>query len=146
MSKTKTLLIAGLAAGTIALGGAALAERGQRGEHGAGAMVERITSRLSLDDNQSAALQSFADALQESRGAIGGEKGGPRAQLLPFLDGDTLDQGGALAAIESRADAMRAAAPELVSSAAAFYDGLNAEQQEQIRSFLERGGRGRGRH
>lgn len=142
MKKFKTLVLATLTAGTLALGGAAVAERGDGSR-----MVDRISSRLSLDDNQTAALQSLADTFRSSREAArgGAERGGPRAMALEFIQGDTLDQGAALSALEARAEAMRTAAPELVAQAATFYDGLNAEQQEQVREFLERGGKRFGR-
>ena len=144
MTKTKTLLIAGLTIGVIALGSSALAARGG---HNGSKMVERISSRLSLNDNQVAALQDLADTLKASRGdSQDGTRGGPRALILQHLDGDTLDQGAALEALEARADAMRAAAPEIVASAAAFYDGLDAEQRAQIRSFVERRGKRRNRN
>ena len=135
MNKTRILLIAGLTVGAIALGGSALAARG--GPDTA-RMVDRISSRLSLDDNQAAALQVFADTLQAARSNT---QGGPRALILQHLGDDTLDQGAALEALEARADAMRAAAPEIVAAAAAFYDGLDAEQRAQVRTFLERRGK-----
>lgn len=141
MNKAKKLIIATVTVGTLALGGVAIAERGDGSR-----MVERISSRLSLDDNQAAALESFAAALRSTREAArgGAEGGGPRAMALEFISGNTLDQGAALTALEARAEAMRAAAPELVAQAAAFYDGLDAEQQAQVREFLERGGKRRG--
>jgi len=135
MNKTRTFLIAGLTASAIALGGSALAARGGPD---AAKMVERISSRLSLDDNQTVALQNFADTLQAARTST---QGGPRNLILQHLGDDTLDQGAALAALEARADAMRAAAPEIVASAAAFLDGLDAEQRAQVRQFFERRGK-----
>lgn len=134
MNKLTKIIVTTLTVSSLAVGGAALAARGDGSR-----MVDRITSKLSLDDNQAAALQTLADTMKEARTAARGEGEGPRAQILEHLQGDTLDQGAALSALEARADAMRAAAPELVASAAAFYDGLNAEQREQVREFLERG-------
>ncbi len=141
MSNIKKGIVVVLTAGSIALGGAALAARGG---HDGGRMIERISSRLSLDDNQSAALTTFVDTVKESRHNLLGKDESPRTQILEHLEGDTLDQGAVLASLEARADALRAAAPELVASAAAFYDGLSAEQREQVRELLERGGK-RGR-
>ncbi len=146
MNTFKKIVIASITAGTIALGGTAIADRGD-GEGRSAKMVERISKRLELDDNQSAALQSLADTMKASRQAArGGDEGAGRgAAVLQFIEGDTLDQGAALAALEARAEAMRVAAPELVAAAATFYDGLDVEQQEQAREFLEKGGRRSGR-
>lgn len=142
MNAPKKLLVAALAAvGIAAASGVAIAERGDghRGER----MLERVSERLELDDNQRAALATLAEAMRETRELMRGADGDLRAQAESLVTAETFDQGAALGLIQERTAALDAQAPELVAAAAAFLDGLDAEQKADIAEFLEkRGGRG----
>ena len=143
MKATKTLVVAGLAAAGITLAStSALAWRdgGERGER----MLERVSERLELDDNQRAALESLALEMRETRELMRGDGDELRTSVQGLVTADTLDQGAALALIEQRAAAVQAQAPELVAAAALFLDGLSAEQKGDIESFLDRAGRRHG--
>ena len=137
-ARLRTAAVAAVAAGAVALGGLAVADRGDRTER----VVERASDRLDLDDVQRDSLATLVETVAGLRGELAGD--GTGEALLALVAGPTLDQAGALALIESRADAVRAAAPALVASAAAFYDGLDERQRERVDGLLERVGEGRG--
>ena len=140
MKAPKTIIALTLAGvGVAALSTSAIAWRGgDRGER----MIERVSERLELDDNQRAALGTLAAEMRETRELVRGEGDALREQVATLLAAPTLDQGAALALIERRTTAVQSQAPELVAAAAVFLDGLDAEQKADIESFLERGGRG----
>ena len=139
MNTIKKIGIAALAVTTVAGTTVAVAGRG----HGPERMIERAESRLELDDNQSAALRTLVDTLSGVRDTLRGEDGGAKAEIGALLASSTLDQGAALAMIESRADTLREQAPAVVAAAAGFLDGLDAEQRAELTGMLERRG---GRH
>ena len=134
--RLRRLLVGGAAATALALGGLTVAYGG--GDRGA-RMVERAGDRLELDDAQRASLDALVSVLTETGETLRGDVG--RAELEALVAGPTFDQATALAMIESRADALRAAAPEIVSAAAGFYDGLDGSQRAEIDELLERAGR-----
>lgn len=146
MKNVKTLIIGGVTAIAVVLGASAFADRDQNhsGKHGA-KMIERISSKLELTDEQTAALTAFGAELQETRALMrGGEDGNLRTELTALISADTFDQGAALTMITDRAAALQANAPELVAAAALFFDGLSAEQKAEIQAFSNKAGK-RGR-
>ncbi len=143
MKHLKKTIIATVTIITIAVGASAYAERGGENHHNR--MIEKIGSKLDLDDNQDAALQTFAAEMMETRQLMKGDSGNLREEMAGLITADTFDQGKALTMINERAAALQANAPELVAAAAVFFDGLNAEQKEKIQSFAEKAGR-RHRH
>ena len=138
--RTSSLIVAGLATGGIVLAStSALAWRdgGNRAER----MIERVSERLELDDNQLAALESLAIEMRETRELVRGDGGELRQSVRDLVTADTLDQGAALALIERRTSAVQTQAPALVAAAAVFLDGLSPEQKGDIEAFLDRMGR-----
>ena len=142
----RTVLALGVAVG---LGTAAVAHGGGRdGGWGGGGdraerAVERVGERLELDDAQADALRALVDEASGLGRALRGD--GPREELAALVAGPTLDQAAALALLEARSDALRAAAPGLVAAAAAFHDGLDEAQRAEALELLERAGGRRGR-
>lgn len=116
-------------------------------------MVERVASRLSLDAAQRGKLETLAKTMQEQRqafvsaGAAAGSTD-PRAELKSVLAGTTFDRSKATALVQAKTSAVQSGSPALIAAMADFYDSLKPEQQQQVRDFLDRGGRGghRGRH
>lgn len=143
MKNVKTLIICGVSAIAVVLGASAFADRdpSRDGERGA-RMIERISSKLDLTDDQTAALTAFGDELRETRDLMrGGEDGNMRAELTTLISADTFDQGAALTMINDRAAALQANAPELVAAAALFFDGLSAEQKAEIQEISNKAGK-----
>lgn len=144
MKHLKKIVIATLAVSTIGIGATAYAQRDNAGHRGR--IIERITEKLELDDNQNAALNTLADEMHETRQLMKGEGDTLKTQMSELLGAETFDQGKALAMINGRAAALQANAPELVAAAAVFFDGLSAEQKIQIQTFAEKRHGKFGRH
>lgn len=127
-------------------------------------MVERATSELSLDAAQKAKLVTLMDTMHAKRTAMmaargeakgdakgqgqghEGHRGGmvPRAEMQALIKGEKFDRAGAQALIDQKANALRAASPEVITAMGDFYDSLKPEQQAKVRAFMERGPMGRG--
>ena len=146
MKYTKTLIIGGVTAIAVVLGASPFADRYQNRDGDRGArMIERVSSKLELTDEQTAALTAFGAELRETRDLMrGGEDGNMRLKLTNLISTDTFDQGAALTMITDRAAALQANAPELVAAAALFFDGLSAEQKATLQEFGNKAGK-RGR-
>lgn len=143
MNTLQKIIIGAITVGTITVGASAFADRDSSHHE---KMLERVGSKLDLDDNQNAALSNFATELMETRELMRGPESDVRTQISELLTADTFDQGKALTMINERAQALQNKAPELVAAAAVFFDGLTAEQKSSIQDFAEKGRRGRHRH
>lgn len=106
-------------------------------------MVERIGSKLDLDDAQKAKLGAVADQLRAQRKALTGGAD-PRAELQTLVAGNTFDRAKAQAFVDGKAQAIEAGSPALIAAVGDFYDSLKPEQQQKVREFMSRGRRGWG--
>lgn len=109
-------------------------------------MLERVTGKLDLNEDQKARLSVLADKLHEQRLALMGAGAGPRAQLQALVAGDKFESARAQALIGEKIQALNTKSPEVVAAMASFYDSLTPEQQAKVRAFMQsrRGGWGRG--
>ncbi len=145
----RTLL--GVFGATIVLGG--LAACGHRYDHAGANMtaeerakfrdkaIERVSSKLDLNDEQKKKLALVADKLQAQRTAVMGATD-PRAEVRALVAGDKFDRARAQAFISQKTAAVGAGSPEVIAALGDFYDSLNAQQQAKVREFMERGRRG----
>jgi periplasmic protein CpxP/Spy len=109
-------------------------------------MVDRIGSRLALDESQKQKLAVLASKLQEQRKGVMGERGTTRSEFESVIAGTTFDKAKAQRLIDDKTSAVKGKSPEVISAAADFFDSLNAAQQSQVREFMSKGrGRGWGR-
>lgn len=109
-------------------------------------MVERASDKLDLDAAQKQKLAVLADKMQAQREALRGGND-PRAQFRQLFAGDKLDQAGAARLIDEKTAAVKSGSPEVIAAAADFFDNLRPEQQQKVREFMDRRGRGHwGRH
>ena len=110
-------------------------------------MVERVGSKLDLDAAQKGKLEVLAQKLQAQRLAVRGAND-PRAQFRALFAADKLDQAGANRLLDEKMNAVRLGSPEVIAAAADFFDHLRPAQQQQVRDFMAREGRGGrwGRH
>ena len=109
-------------------------------------MVERVSDKLDLDAAQKQKLAVLADKMQAQREALRGGND-PRAQFRQLFAGDKLDQAGAARLVEEKTAAVKSGSPEVIAAAADFFDNLRPEQQQKVREFMDRRGRGHwGRH
>jgi len=142
MKKLTKIVLIGVTATSLAIGATAFAKRG--GDHSE-RMIERVSDRLELNDNQVQALQALRDEVLETRDLMRGD-GNIRTQVNALIAADTFDQGAALSIINDRAASLQANAPELVAAAAVFFDGLDAEQRTEVQEFMDHMGKRHGRH
>lgn len=106
-------------------------------------MLERVASRLDLNEDQKKKLAALADKLQEQRQAWRAQ-GDPRAQVQALVAGDKFDRVRAQALVAEKTGAINAKSPEVIAALGDFYDSLNPTQQAKVREFMQRGRRGGG--
>jgi len=106
-------------------------------------MVDKIGSRLDLDDAQKAKLGALADQLRAQRQALAGGTD-PRAEIQSLVAGSTFDRAKAKAFVDAKTSAIQAGSPELIAAVGDFYDSLRPEQQQKVRDFMSRGRHGWG--
>jgi len=147
----------GVFGATVLFGGlSAYAHRGHCGTYGAygmsdedaaklkARMIDKVGSRLALDDAQKAKLGTLADQLRAQRNAIVGATTDPRAELQSLVAGPTFDRAKAKSLIDAKTGAITTQSPEVIAAMADFYDGLKPEQQAKVREFIASRGRGWG--
>ena len=104
-------------------------------------LVEKVGSRLDLDEAQKAKLGVLADKLREQRNALVAG-GNPREEVQSLVAGATFDRSKAKALVDAKTGAIAAKSPELIAAFGDFYDSLRPEQQAKVREFMSRGRRG----
>ncbi|HYP82655.1 Spy/CpxP family protein refolding chaperone [Variovorax sp.] len=138
-----------VAGSAILLGGVAGCSMARHGEQDhaewRARMIGKVADRLDLDATQRSKLDALAEKLHAQRMALraAGGSGEPRAQVEALLAGPRFDQAAALRLVDEKTQALRAGSGELIAATAEFYDSLNAAQQQKVRDFVERRGRGR---
>jgi periplasmic protein CpxP/Spy len=101
-------------------------------------MIERVSSKLDLNEDQKQRLGVLADKLKEQRTALTGTTTDPRAQVQALVAGEKFDRARAQAIIGEKTAALTAKSPEVIAAAGDFYDSLNATQQQKVRDFMQR--------
>lgn len=146
----------GVFGASVLFGG--LAACSHRGHHGYGwqgisdedaakmkaRMVDKVGSRLDLDEAQKAKLGALADQLRAQRQALVAGSD-PRADIQSLVAGNTFDRAKARAFVDAKTGAIQSKSPELIAALGDFYDSLKPEQQQKVRDFMSRGRHGWGR-
>lgn len=104
-------------------------------------MVEKVASKLELDEAQKAKLGVVADKLREQRNALVAG-GNPRAEVQSLVAGATFDRAKAKSLVDAKTAAINTRSPELIAAFGDFYDSLRPEQQAKVREFMSRGRHG----
>lgn len=60
----------------------------------------------------------------------------PPEQVQALIKGERFDRAGAQKLVDDKANAMRAASPDVITAMGDFYDSLKPEQQTKVREFL----------
>ena len=107
-------------------------------------MIDRVSSRLDLDEAQKAKLGVVADQLRAGRQALHGNTD-PRSEIQSLVAGNTFDRAKAKALIDAKTSTLQSKSPELIAAFGDFYDSLKPEQQQKVREFMQRGRHGWGR-
>lgn len=105
-----------------------------------GRLVDRVSSKLELNEDQKKRLTALADKLHEQRSAMMGQSKDPRAELQALVAGDKFDKARAQALVTEKTAAIQGKSPEVIAALADFYDSLNPTQQQKVRDFMQRRG------
>lgn len=137
----------GIFGATLVIGG--LSACGHRGDREWGAnispeqyaqkrdkMVDRVAGKLDLTADQKKLLANVGDTFFAQRKAIMGQTD-PRAELKSLIAGPKFDAAKAQTLINDKTAAVQTRSPEMVTAFAAFYDSLNAAQQQKVRDYME---------
>ncbi len=140
----------GIFGATIVVGG--LSACGHRHEHHGwhattkeqaklrGKDIDRVSSKLELNEAQKQKLGVLADKLQEQRAALKGKTTDPRAEVQALVAGEKFDRARAQALVSEKTAAVSSKSPEVIAAAADFFDGLTPAQQAKVREFMQRRG------
>lgn len=100
-------------------------------------IMDRVSEKLNLNQEQVAKLDGVKEALLNARKEMREQRSDKQAELMSLLDQPTLDQQKALALVNERGDAIKAQAPKVIAAVAAFYDSLTPEQQQTLRTTIQ---------
>lgn len=101
-------------------------------------MVDRVGSKLDLNEDQKKRLGIVADKLQEQRLALMGKTTDPRADLVALIAGPKFDAEKAQGMINEKTGAINSKSPEVLAAFGDFYDHLTPEQQTKVRDFMNK--------
>jgi periplasmic protein CpxP/Spy len=144
--------LVGIFGASILIGGLTACSRGHHAEWSPervtemrGKVIERVSSKLELNEAQRQKLGVLADEMIASRTAFRGKEADPRAEIKAMISGAKFDRSRAQTMLEQKTQVVQGNGPKLIAAMADFYDSLNPEQQKQVRDRLEhRGWWGRG--
>ncbi len=105
-------------------------------------LVDRAGRELQLDDAQKLKLGLLFDRVREQRNTLVGGASSPRAELRALVDGERFDKARAQALIDDKTQALRNGSPQTITALADFYDSLKPEQQQKLRDWMDKRGRG----
>lgn len=136
---------------SIVVGG--LTACGSRGEHARGwsdervtemrgKAMERISSKLELNEAQKQKLGVLADELIAQRKAWRAQGGEPRAEIKALIAGEKFDRSAAQGLLERKTQQVQGAGPKVIAAFGDFYDSLTPAQQQQVRERLDKRGHG----
>ena len=141
-------IVLGVLGVTLIAGG--LSACGHRGDHQWGAnvtaeqyaekrdkMVDRAASKLDLNAEQKQLLSVVGDKMFEQRKAMIGQTTDPRAEIKSLIAGPKLDTAKAQTLIMDKTTVLQTRSPETLAALAAFYDSLNATQQQKVRDLMD---------
>jgi periplasmic protein CpxP/Spy len=101
-------------------------------------MVDRVASRLDLNETQKQKFNVLATKMQEQRSSLMGSNQDPRTQAKAVIAGNTFDKAKAQALVDEKTLSIKNKSPETIAAAADFFDSLNPTQQQQVRDFMNR--------
>jgi periplasmic protein CpxP/Spy len=110
-----------------------------------GKVVDKISSKLELNDTQKQKLGVLADEMIAARTAFRGKDTDPRTELKAVISGDKFDRTRAQALLDQKTQVVQGNGPKMIAAMADFYDSLNPAQQKQVRDRMDsRSGKGGG--
>lgn len=100
-------------------------------------MMDKVSNKLELTDIQQTKLKALSEEMLSSRKAMKSKFGDSREQIVALFEQPTLDQKKALSLVQSKTQMIEEKAPVIITAFANFYDSLDAEQQSEVRDFVQ---------
>jgi uncharacterized membrane protein len=100
-------------------------------------MMERLESKLQLNTEQTAKLQTLVDELLAVRSDFTQDREAKKDQLLALVSADTLDQQTLLDMVTEKTSSVDQQAPVIIAAIAEFSDSLDAQQRAELVEMLE---------
>ena len=106
-----------------------------------GKMIDRVASKLELNEDQKKRLNVVADKFHEQRAAMMAQGKEPRSELKLLIAGEKFDRTRAQTLVTEKTTTVQGKSPELIAAIADFYDSLSPVQQQKVRDYMaHRGG------
>jgi protein CpxP len=133
------LISIGLVIAAVGIVGASSGFCDKRGnpEEFANHMVEKITKKLSLREDQVAKLEIAKTELLSIKKDMSAQRQTMRTSFIDLIEKPTLDQQTILSMVKEKTQSVNDKAPQVVVALAGFYDSLNPEQQEMLREKIK---------
>lgn len=103
-----------------------------------GKMVDRVGSKLDLNEAQKQKLNVLADKMGAQRTAFVGKAADPSVEMQAIVSGDKFDRARAQSLLQEKTHTVQAGSPDVITALADFYDSLDAEQQQKVRELMQR--------
>ena len=120
-----------------AMGASGFCDKRGNPEKFANRMVEKITDKLSLREDQVAKLEIAKNELLAIKKDMSAQRQTMRTSFIDMIEKPTLDQQIILSMVKDKTQAVNDKAPQVVVALAGFYDSLNSEQQETLREKIK---------
>jgi protein CpxP len=100
-------------------------------------IVERVSDKLDLTEDQKNRLGLLVDKLHEQRSALMGQTKDPRAEMKSLVAADKFDKARAQALITEKISVLQTGSPGVIAALADLFDSLNPAQQQKLRGYLD---------
>lgn len=120
-----------------AMGASGFCDKRGNPEEFANHMVEKITKKLSLSEDQVAKLEIAKTELLAIKKDMNAQRQTMRTSFVDMIEKPTLDQQTILSMVKEKTQTVNDKAPQVVVALAGFYDSLNPEQQEKLREKIK---------
>jgi len=100
-------------------------------------VVQKVSSELELDDTQQARLAEVKDQFLDARRLMKVNREQHRAEVLTMLSQPTFDRDKANAMVGQQIETVNTRAPVVIDAIGNFWESLDADQQTQLREFVE---------
>ena len=107
-------------------------------EYRADKMVEMVTDKLELNEQQQSKLQSLHEKLRTSRKVMRDKFSSSKEDIETLLSQSTLDEKKILDMVNEHTQFINQQAPDIVAAMGDFYYSLDIEQRTELREHMEK--------
>lgn len=137
MSKKKLLWIAVPVIAVVGIGVAGAGYKHYQGHHNPDRVVERISDRLDLTDDQRQKLETVKDAFLQSKKDMRHEREDVINQVIEEIRKPEIDQARVMELIEKRKSRVDSIARQVLGPVIEFHKSLDEAQREKVINRLE---------